>query len=99
MKDLDKKILEFTAAYYKITIRELASPVRKRRIARPRQCAYLLCHELLKCSYSDVGRTFGGRNHATVLVGIRSVKARNDRREQAFLAAARAHFKKQPEYV
>lgn len=95
MMDQERQILEYTAEYYRISVNDLVSSTRRRHIARPRQCAYLLCHELLRRGWSDIARTFGGRHHVTIMDGVQAVADRKDRREQAFLAAARAHFKRQ----
>lgn len=45
----------------------LLSQRRTRAIARPRQIAMYLCKQHTTRSYPDIGRRFGGRDHATVL--------------------------------
>lgn len=42
----------------------------------PRRMAYLLCHELTGHSFPMIGRMFGGRDHSTIIAGIRSITAR-----------------------
>lgn len=51
-------------------------PTRRRLVAFPRQVAMFLIHELLKMSYPQIGRCFGGKDHTTVLYGVRLIKER-----------------------
>ena len=45
------------------------------KIARIRQLAYYLCRMHTTRSLSDIGRSFGGRDHSTVLHGVRQIDA------------------------
>ena len=47
---------------------------RTRAVARPRQIAMWLCKQHTTRSYSDIGRRFGGRDHTTVLHGVRKIE-------------------------
>jgi len=42
--------------------------------ARPRQVAMYLCREYTPRSLPEIGRLFGGRDHSTVLHGVRTIK-------------------------
>jgi chromosomal replication initiator protein len=46
---------------------DMHSPRRAREVARPRQVAMYLCKKLTSRSYPDIGRSFGGRDHTTVI--------------------------------
>ena len=74
-----------TADYYKIKIADLHSKRRNRSIARPRQIAMALAKELTNHSLPEIGDSFGGRDHTTVLHACRKVKelreTENDIRE------------------
>jgi chromosomal replication initiator protein len=74
-----------TADYYKIKIAELHSKRRNRSLARPRQIAMALAKELTNHSLPEIGDSFGGRDHTTVLHACRKVKelreTENDIRE------------------
>src|SRR5262249_6641165 len=69
IEDIQKK----TAEFYKLELRELHSPRRARRVARPRQVAMFLARELTSRSLPDIGRRFGGRDHTTVLHACRRI--------------------------
>jgi chromosomal replication initiator protein len=62
------------AEYYKIKISDLLSKRRSRSIARPRQVAMALSKELTNHSLPEIGNAFGGRDHTTVLHGVRKIK-------------------------
>lgn len=57
-----------TCARYGITLEEMLSPTRERRVAWPRQEAMALAIRFTKCSLPVIGRSFG-RDHTTVLHG------------------------------
>jgi chromosomal replication initiator protein len=61
------------AARYGITVAELTSASRAARIAWPRHIALHLSRQLTSASLQDIGRAFGGRNHATVLHACKRV--------------------------
>jgi chromosomal replication initiator protein len=66
-----KKIV---AEYYKIKVADLMSKRRSRSIARPRQVAMALAKELTNHSLPEIGDSFGGRDHTTVLHACRKIK-------------------------
>ena len=62
------------AEYYKIKVADLMSRRRSRSVARPRQVAMALSKELTNHSLPEIGDSFGGRDHTTVLHGCRKIK-------------------------
>jgi chromosomal replication initiator protein len=68
-------IKDVTAKAYGVTKAELESPCRKRQYALPRQYAMYLSRQLTKCSYPQIGRMFGDRDHTTVLFAYRKIAA------------------------
>jgi chromosomal replication initiator protein len=50
------------------------SKKRTRIIARPRQVAMALAKELTPMSLPDIGESFGGRDHTTVLHACKRIK-------------------------
>jgi chromosomal replication initiator protein len=62
------------AEYYKIKVSDLNSRRRNRSVARPRQVAMALAKELTNYSLPEIGDSFGGRDHTTVLHGCRKIK-------------------------
>lgn len=70
-----EEILRAVADYYQITIQDLKSPRRHKSLARPRQIAMYLCKKYLKASYPEIGVAFGGRDHTTIIHGVRKVES------------------------
>lgn len=60
-------IRKVVAEYYDITVKDLMGKKRTRHIARPRQIAMALARELTGDSFPDIGQSFGGRDHTTVM--------------------------------
>lgn len=74
-------IKDVTARAYGVTKGDLESSCRKRQFAQPRQYAMYLSRQLTKCSYPQIGRLFGDRDHTTVLFAYRKISgmvARNE---------------------
>jgi Bacterial dnaA protein helix-turn-helix len=53
-----------------VTVFDLLSRRRARKIARPRQIAMWLARHTTPCSLPEIGRAFGGRDHTTVMHAI-----------------------------
>lgn len=68
-----ENIQKTVADYYKIRIADLLSARRSRSIARPRQVAMALAKELTTHSLPEIGDSFGGRDHTTVLHACRKI--------------------------
>lgn len=60
--------------HYNVTRADLLSPRRARSIVRPRQVGMFLSKRLTARSLPEIGRRFGGRDHSTVLHGIRKIQ-------------------------
>lgn len=60
-------IQKVVAEYYRIPLRELIGKKRNRSYARPRQVAMALSRELTNHSYPEIGHSFDGRDHSTVI--------------------------------
>ena len=68
-----ENIQKTVADYYKIKTIEMYSKKRSRIVVRPRQMAMALAKELTPLSLPDIGESFGGRDHTTVLHGYRKI--------------------------
>lgn len=66
------------AEYYKIKVADLNSRRRNRSVARPRQVAMALAKELTNYSLPEIGDSFGGRDHTTVLHACRKIRELRD---------------------
>ena len=52
----------------------MSSPRRARAVARPRQIAMYLSKQLTSKSLPEIGRTFGGRDHTTVMHAVSRIE-------------------------
>ncbi len=68
------EIMRRVADHYNIRLSDLISPKRTRPIARPRQVAMYLAKQLTSRSLPEIGRSFGGRDHTTVLHAVRKIE-------------------------
>ena len=67
-------IQRVVAEYYRIKVSDLMSKRRSRSVARPRQVAMSLAKELTHHSLPEIGDSFGGRDHTTVLHACRKIE-------------------------
>lgn len=70
IEDIQRKVAE----HYNIRLSDMIGPKRVRTIARPRQVAMYLAKTLTTRSLPDIGRRFGGRDHTTIMHGVRKVE-------------------------
>ncbi len=68
------EIQKTVAEHFNMKQADLLSERRTRAVARPRQIAMWLCKQHTTRSYPDIGRRFGGRDHTTVLHGVRKIE-------------------------
>jgi hypothetical protein len=64
-----------------ITVEAIKNDSRRRDYAWPRQLAAYLCREMTRCSYPEIGRMFGDRDHTTIIFAYRKVAAMLPERE------------------
>ncbi|MEN5170134.1 chromosomal replication initiator protein DnaA [Brevundimonas pondensis] len=76
------EIQKTVADHFNLKQADLLSERRTRAIARPRQIAMYLCKQHTTRSYPDIGRRFGGRDHTTVLHGVRKIEELMPKEEQ-----------------
>jgi chromosomal replication initiator protein len=67
-------IQKYVAEYYQLKLSELKSRNNSKSIAMPRQIAMYLCKHLTSASLPEIGRSFGGKHHSTVIHSIRKVE-------------------------
>jgi chromosomal replication initiator protein len=67
--EIQRKVAE----HYSIRLSDMVGPKRVRTFARPRQVAMYLCKQLTSRSLPEIGRRFGGRDHTTVMHGVRRI--------------------------
>ena len=69
-----ENIQKVTAEYFNIRISDLHSKRRSRSITRPRQLAMAVAKELTKNSLPEIGESFGGRDHTTVIHACKKIE-------------------------
>ena len=62
-----EKIQKVITAHFNIKMVDLKSKKRTKTLVVPRQIAMYLSRELLKMSFPEIGRLFGGKDHSTVI--------------------------------
>lgn len=68
--------------HFRLSNSELLSKDRHKSVAFARQVAMYLCRQRLKCSFPELGRAFGNRDHTTVMSAVRRVEALRQRDPQ-----------------
>src|SRR5688572_751523 len=67
-------IQKFVSDYYQLKVVELKSRNNSKSVAMPRQIAMYLCKNLTHASLPEIGRSFGGKHHSTVIHSIKKVE-------------------------
>ena len=67
-------IQKFVADYYQLKLVELKSRNNSKSVAMPRQVAMYLCKALTNASLPEIGKSFGGKHHSTVIHSVRKVE-------------------------
>jgi chromosomal replication initiator protein len=66
-------IIEVVSEHFHISVDQMISKNRSNDIAKPRQIAMYLCKTMTSSSLDTVGSLLGGRDHSTIIHGIRKV--------------------------
>ncbi len=69
--------------YYKVTENEIIGKGRRKEVALARQVMMYLCRELCNASLKTIGLRLGGRDHTTIMYGVREIGKRT-RANEAF---------------
>jgi chromosomal replication initiator protein len=70
VEEIQRKVSD----HYNIRLSDMIGPKRVRTFARPRQVAMYLAKQLTSRSLPEIGRRFGGRDHTTVMHGVRKIE-------------------------
>src|SRR6185436_12460690 len=68
-------IQKFVAEYYQLKLADLKSRNNSKSVAVPRQVAMYLCKTLTNASLPEIGKSFGGKHHSTVIHSIRKIES------------------------
>ena len=66
-------IQRFVSDYYQLKILDLKSRNNSKSIAMPRQIGMYLCKALTHASLPEIGRSFGGKHHSTVIHSLKKI--------------------------
>jgi chromosomal replication initiator protein len=78
IESIQKKVAE----HFDIRIADMTSRRRPQNVAFPRQVAMYLSRTLTSRSLADIGESFGGRDHGTVLHACRLIETRSSKDQQ-----------------
>ena len=67
-------IQKHVADYYQLKLGDLKSRNNSKSVAMPRQIAMYLCKMLTRASLPEIGKSFGGKHHSTVIHSIRKIE-------------------------
>ncbi|MFT6090221.1 chromosomal replication initiator protein DnaA [Sulfitobacter sp.] len=70
IEEIQRKVSD----HYNIRLSDMVGPKRLRSYARPRQVAMYLSKKLTSRSLPEIGRRFGGRDHTTVMHGVKRIE-------------------------
>ena len=76
-------VMKVVAEHFDVRIQDLKGKRRDRQIAYPRQISMYLCKKLIpSLSLKEIGDTFGGKHHTTVLYAAQNISDERDRRKE-----------------
>lgn len=67
-------IVSIVGEHCGVPAKEILGEKRRPDLVQARQLARYLCRELLGHSYPVIGRMFGGKDHSTVMHGVKKIK-------------------------
>jgi chromosomal replication initiator protein len=67
--------------FYHITLSDIKAKRRTKDISLPRQVAMYLCKQTTGASLNDIGKNFGGKDHATVIYACKQIEERRTKDE------------------
>ena len=76
-------IQRFISDYYQLKIGDLKSRNNSKSVAMPRQICMYLCKALTHASLPEIGRSFGGKHHSTVIHSLKKI-AELRKKDQVF---------------
>ena len=70
IEEIQRKVSD----HFNIRLSDLIGPKRVRSYARPRQIAMYLAKHMTNRSLPEIGRRFGGRDHTTIMHGVKRIE-------------------------
>jgi chromosomal replication initiator protein len=75
------QIQKIVAEHFAIKLSDMKAKKRTKEVALPRQIAMYLCKQLTNLSLSDIGKNFGGKDHATVIYACKQIEEKRAKDE------------------
>ena len=69
-----EQIQKYVAEYHGLKVADLKSRNNSKSVAMPRQIAMYMCKQLTHASLPEIGKSFGGKHHSTVIHSIKKVE-------------------------
>ena len=69
-----ENIQKYVSDYYQLKVADLKSRNNSKSVAMPRQIAMYLSKSLTHASLPEIGRSFGGKHHSTVIHSVRKIE-------------------------
>ena len=74
-------VIEIVSEHFHISTDQMISKTRSNDIAKPRQIAMYLCKNMTDTPLDTIGALLGGRDHSTIIHGIRKVTDEYEKNE------------------
>ena len=68
-------VLQAVGVYFDLKRADLVGAGRQRKIAAPRHMAMYIVRKLIGLSYPEIGEAFGGRDHTSIMHGVKKIEA------------------------
>lgn len=68
------EVLSTVASQFGVKVSDLKGSRKTREVSQPRQVAMYLARRLTRSSFPEIGRSFGGKDHSTVVKGVKKVE-------------------------
>ncbi|MBE0425185.1 MAG: chromosomal replication initiator protein DnaA [Nitrospirae bacterium] len=75
-------IQKIVCEHFAIKLSDIKAKKRTKEIALPRQIAMYLCRQTTNLSLNDIGKNFGGKDHATVIYACKQVEEKKSKEEE-----------------
>jgi chromosomal replication initiator protein len=76
-------VITSVTAFFSISVRDIKSSKKDRTVSLARSVAMYLLRENTSMSLPEIGAAFGGKNHATVILACKKIKALIEKDNQA----------------
>ena len=78
-----ESVISSVTAFFSITAKDIKSSKKDRTVSLARSVAMYLLRENTSMSLPEIGKAFGGKNHATVILACKKIKTLVDKDNQA----------------